>query len=117
MQLNDYFIKGKMYVFGGFDTSSARFMKERGLKIRNYFWVPDGAGKSVPYYPKIGKHFMFLDIKERLYTPPGQDKAMVRHNIRFLSPEGKVVTDFCGPQLTKSIMEKWAIAPEHLEEV
>lgn len=117
MQPSDYSIKGKMYVFGGFDTSGARFMKERGLKIRDYFWVPSGDGKSVPYYPKIEKYFMFLDVKERVHTVPGRDKLAVRYNLRFLSPEGKVITDFCASPLTKSIIEKWTIAPEHLEEV
>lgn len=115
MEPEEYFIKGKMYVFGGFDTSSAQFMKEQGLKIRDYFWVYGGNGKSIPYYPKIGNYFMCLDVKVRPYQRPGIEKQIIRYAVRFLAPDAKIVTDFVSEKVNRSTIEKWKLASQHFE--
>jgi hypothetical protein len=118
MEVDEYFRKGKMYVFGKWSRERREYARRIGANPREYFII-EGApmGSEGYYYPKSGDYFMCLGLRKKVLRGKGKDGSdVVWTVIKFLSPDTKVVLDSC-TKIGRFTLEKWMIAPEHLEKV
>lgn len=114
MELEEYFLAGKMYVFGGFDTYTDEILlKKFGEKPRRELWV-EGKNERC-HSPKIGDYYMCLEVIRRPIGPKDGSQGYRMSLVRFLSPNNQVVIDTIR-QISRRIVERWKFAEEHFED-
>jgi len=107
MEPEDYFLSGKLYIFGGFDE---RF-DFKGITPRTHLWDLNG---SKEYYPKIGETFMCVRVTRKTVNR-SKGKPMTVTCIVFLSPDEKIVFDIFG-RFSRRIVDRWHPHPKYFEE-
>ncbi len=114
MELHEYFIKGKLYQFGGFpgDTPSIRHFihREFGRGLRNWFYVLGPQNKIIleeKYFAQKGEIFLFLGSRQSETLFRGKNGMRPCTTVlKFLAPNNKIVLDLA-LSLSNSILEKW----------
>lgn len=119
MQVDEYFIKGKMYVYGGIPSTVYEYYRRvNRFEPRKWLCIEGILGEAGRYYPKVGDYFMCLGTQHRELSgiKAINGKRAETHIIKFLAPGNKIILDSC-IRISRNTIEKWQIAPEHLQAV